>query len=145
MEHICLFSAKDFFPRSFSSTCFEAVATCSQIFSPGQAMLAEKYSDQLIDVKTKFSRSENKYFLCWFHELFLENFDFSLESLTVKNQILISFGYSDLMFFERPNVSATINILSFCRFHPSQPEKSSPSLILSLNILSYFEKLFTYW
>ena len=141
------FQSRTYFQGLFHQLVLKQLQLAAKfsVFSPGQSMLAEKYSDQLIDVKTKFSRSKNKYFLCWFHEFFYGRFSFSLESLIMKNQILIWFEYSDLMFFERPNVSATINILSFCRFPPSQPEKSRPSLILSLKSLSYFENLFAYW
>ena len=135
--------SKVFFINLFWSSCnlqpnFQLLALGSRCWlrNTQTSWLTSKQS--LADQKTNISYVD-------FTNYSLEDFDFSLKSLKVKNQILIWFGYSDLMFFERPNVSATINILSFCRFHPSQPEKSSPSLILSLKFLSYFENLLTYW
>ena len=135
--------SKVFFINLFWSSCnlqpnfqFLALGSRCWLRNTQTSWLTSKQS--LADQKTNISYVN-------FTNFSLEDFDFSLESLIVKNQILIWFGYSDLMFFERPNVSATINILSFCRFPPSQPEKSRPSLILSLKSLSYFENLFAYW
>ena len=132
-----LFS-KVFFINLFWSSCnlqpnfqFLALGSRCWLRNTQTSWLTSKQS--LADQKTNISYVD-------FTNFSLEDFDFSLESLIVKNQILIWFGYSDLLFFERPNVSATINILSFCRFPPSQPEKSSPSLILSLNNFELFWK-----
>ena len=126
--------SKVFFINLFWSSCnlqpnfqFLALGSRRWLRNTQTSWLTSKQS--LADQKTNISHVD-------FANFSFQKFDFSLEKFIKKNQILIWFEYSDLMFFDRPNVSATINILSFCRFHPSQPEKNSPSLILSLKILS---------
>ena len=72
------FQSRTYFQGLFHQLVLKQLQLAAKfsVFSPGQSMLAEKYSDQLIDVKTKFSRSKNKYFLCWFHEFFFGRFWF---------------------------------------------------------------------